>query len=50
MRLLPAAMTFGSRKTPPQGIDVDGVYIPGNVTLRTSRYTSCRSKFIRVLR
>lgn len=42
-RLIPAALTFGSRKTPSQGINVDGVHIPGDVTVRTSRYTVCRS-------
>ncbi|KAI1322478.1 benzoate 4-monooxygenase cytochrome P450 [Xylariaceae sp. FL0255] len=40
MRLLPAALTTspGSRRTPPEGLTVDGTFIPGGVNICTSRY------------
>jgi len=39
MRLLPAVLTFVMRVTPPEGINVDGTFIPGNVTLAAPRFT-----------
>ncbi|CAI6101292.1 unnamed protein product, partial [Clonostachys chloroleuca] len=38
MRLFPAGPTFGSRQTPPEGLDCDGVYIPGNVKIVAPRW------------
>lgn len=45
MRLLPAALTFGTRVTPPEGLYVDGTFIPGNTKIATSRYTVSRSEW-----
>ncbi|KAK7757123.1 hypothetical protein SLS62_000670 [Diatrype stigma] len=42
MRLIPAALTMGTRITPPEGIDVDGTWIPGNVKIVGPRYTIFR--------
>jgi len=39
MRLLPAVLTFVTRMTPPEGMDVDGTFIPGNVKLAAPRYS-----------
>ncbi|CAG9953639.1 unnamed protein product [Clonostachys rosea f. rosea IK726] len=39
MRLFPAGPTFGSRQTPPEGLDCDGVYIPGNVKIFAPRWS-----------
>lgn len=46
MRLLPAALTTspGSRISPSGGIEVDGIFIPGGVTICTSRYVLGRRK------
>ncbi|KAK5626265.1 hypothetical protein RRF57_001980 [Xylaria bambusicola] len=40
MRLLPVALTTnpGSRITPPEGLTIDGTFIPGGVKICTSRY------------
>ncbi|KAI0547129.1 benzoate 4-monooxygenase cytochrome P450 [Xylaria curta] len=40
MRLLPVALTTnpGSRVTPPEGLTIDGTFIPGGVKICTSRY------------
>ncbi|KAI0885722.1 benzoate 4-monooxygenase cytochrome P450 [Annulohypoxylon maeteangense] len=41
MRLLPAVMSCnpGSRVSPPQGLNIDGTFIPGGVKLCASRYS-----------
>lgn len=44
MRLIPAALTMGSRITPPEGVQVDGTWIPGGVKITGPRYTVFRSK------
>ena len=43
MRLHPAAMTGGARKTPDdQGVWIKGVFIPPKTTIFAPRYTICR--------
>lgn len=44
MRLIPAALTMGSRITPEEGIQIDGTWIPGNIKIAGPRYTIFRSK------
>ncbi|KAJ3577828.1 hypothetical protein NPX13_g2742 [Xylaria arbuscula] len=39
LRLYPAGPTFGSRQTPPEGLDCDGVHIPGDVKVIAPRYS-----------
>ncbi|KAJ6179762.1 hypothetical protein N7519_010223 [Penicillium mononematosum] len=39
MRLLPAVLTFSSRVTPPEGLMIDGTFIPGNTKICAPRYT-----------
>lgn len=39
MRLLPAVLTFSSRVTPPQGLLIDGTFIPGKTKICAPRYT-----------
>ncbi|KAJ5194317.1 hypothetical protein N7491_001654 [Penicillium cf. griseofulvum] len=39
MRLLPAVLTFSSRVTPPEGLTIDGMFIPGNTKICAPRYT-----------
>ncbi|TGO47638.1 hypothetical protein BCON_0269g00040 [Botryotinia convoluta] len=39
MRLLPAVLTFVTRVSPPEGMDVDGTHIPGNVKIAAPRYS-----------
>ncbi|OQE89490.1 hypothetical protein PENNAL_c0014G05119 [Penicillium nalgiovense] len=38
MRLLPAVLTFSSRVTPPEGLMIDGTFIPGNTKICAPRY------------
>ncbi|KAI1381207.1 benzoate 4-monooxygenase cytochrome P450 [Hypoxylon crocopeplum] len=42
MRLIPAALTMGSRVTPSEGIMIDGTFIPGKVKIVAPRYTIFR--------
>ncbi|KAJ6124316.1 hypothetical protein N7471_011633 [Penicillium samsonianum] len=42
MRLLPAVLTFSSRVTPPEGLMIDGTFIPGNTKICAPRYTTGR--------
>ena len=42
MRLLPAALTMGTRVTPPEGLYVDGCYIPGDTKIAAPRYSIFR--------
>jgi cytochrome P450 len=44
MRLLPAILTFSSRVTPPEGLVVEGKYIPGHTKICAPRYTLGRRK------
>jgi cytochrome P450 len=44
MRLLPAILTFGSRVTPPEGLVVQGRFIPGHTKICAPRYTISRRK------
>ncbi|KAL9105897.1 MAG: hypothetical protein Q9227_009008 [Pyrenula ochraceoflavens] len=39
MRLLPAVLTFVTRVSPPEGMYIDGTYIPGNIKLAAPRYS-----------
>jgi len=39
MRLLPVALTITTRVTPPEGIYIEGQYIPGNTKLAAPRYS-----------
>ncbi|KAB8294166.1 hypothetical protein EYC80_009606 [Monilinia laxa] len=39
MRLLPAVLTFVTRISPPEGMEVDGTHIPGNVKIAAPRYS-----------
>lgn len=43
MRLAPAALTMGTRITPPEGLQIDGTWIPGGVKIAGPRYTIFRS-------
>lgn len=45
MRLLPAVLTFVTRVSPPEGMYVDGTYIPGNIKLAAPRYSIGRRKW-----
>ncbi|KAI9715533.1 MAG: hypothetical protein M1828_000785 [Chrysothrix sp. TS-e1954] len=42
MRLYPAAMTGGSRITPPEGLQVDETWIPGGVKVAAPKYSIFR--------
>jgi cytochrome P450 len=44
MRLLPAILTFSSRVTPPEGLVVEGQYIPGYTKICAPRYSIGRRK------
>ena len=39
MRLLPAILTQSSRVTPPEGLTVEGTFIPGDVKVCAPRYS-----------
>ena len=45
MRLNPTAPAGHERMTPPQGLQIGPTYIPGNVTVFVSNYTTCRGRF-----
>lgn len=42
MRLLPAALTMGTRLTPPEGLHIDGTFIPGRTKIAAPRYSVFR--------
>ncbi|OKO95665.1 Tryprostatin B 6-hydroxylase [Penicillium subrubescens] len=42
MRLIPAALTMGTRTTPEEGMTVDGTYIPGGIKVAAPKYTIFR--------
>lgn len=42
MRLLPAALSMGTRMTPAEGLLVDGNFIPGNKKIAAPRYSILR--------
>jgi cytochrome P450 len=44
MRLLPAVPTFSSRVVGPQGITIDGTFIPGGTKICAPRYSIGRCK------
>lgn len=44
MRLLPAVLTFVTRVSPPEGMEVEGTWIPGNVKIAAPRYSIGRCK------
>jgi tryprostatin B 6-hydroxylase len=46
LRLHPPVPTALQRKTPPEGIEVDGTYIPGNTTVYCPQYVIGRSEKI----
>ena len=39
MRLLPAVLTFVTRVSPPGGMHIDGIFIPGNTKIAAPRYS-----------
>ena len=43
LRLLPAVPTAIIRMTPPGGISIDGIYIPGNMNVWSPQYAIGRS-------
>lgn len=45
LRLLPAILTAVSRKVPPEGLTVDGVFIPGGTKICAPRYSIGRCKY-----
>ncbi len=49
LRLYPAGPTFGSRLTPPEGLNCDGVYIPGGVKVVAPRWSAGRRKILLLL-
>lgn len=44
LRMYPPVPTALQRKTPPEGIDIGGVYIPGSMTVWCPQYAMGRSK------
>ena len=44
LRLHPPVPTALQRKTPPEGIEIDGVHIPGDMTVWCPQYAIGRSK------
>lgn len=42
LRMHPSVPTGGYRETPAEGLNIDGTYIPGNVTIVAPRYTMGR--------
>ncbi|KAK9422223.1 putative Tryprostatin B 6-hydroxylase [Seiridium unicorne] len=42
MRLIPAALTMGTRITPPEGLEIDETWIPGGTRIAGPRYTIFR--------
>lgn len=44
MRLYPAALTMGSRVTPPEGVWFEDTFIPGSVKVAAPRYSIFRRK------
>ena len=49
LRLHPPVPTALQRKTPPEGIEIDGVHIPGDMTVWCPQYAIGRSKSDRAL-
>lgn len=49
MRLIPAALSMGTRVVPPQGIEIEGTFIPGDVKIAAPRYTIFRRKYFKLL-
>lgn len=45
MRLLPAVLTFVTRVSPPEGMEVEGTFIPGNIKIAAPRYSIGRREF-----
>ncbi|PGH28239.1 hypothetical protein AJ80_00130 [Polytolypa hystricis UAMH7299] len=44
LRLHPSVPTAAQRLTPPEGIDIDGIHIPGNMTVWCPQYVVGRSE------
>lgn len=44
MRLLPAVLTFVTRVSPPEGMKIEGTFIPGNIKIAAPRYSIGRRK------
>ena len=44
MRLLPAVLTFVTRVSPSEGMNVEGTFIPGNIKIAAPRYSIGRRK------
>lgn len=52
LRLHPSVPTGGYRESPPQGVEIAGQFIPGNITIVSPRYTMGRrtsSPFLPIL-
>lgn len=49
LRLQPPVPSGLLRKTPPEGISIDGVYIPGNINISIPSYTLGRCEWIQFL-
>jgi tryprostatin B 6-hydroxylase len=45
LRLYPPVPSALQRMTPPEGIDIDGTFIPGNMTVYCPQYVIGRSEF-----
>ena len=45
LRLHPPVSGVLPRKTPPEGVEVDGIHIPGNMTVSCPMYPMGRCKF-----
>lgn len=45
LRLHPPVSGVLPRKTPPEGIEIDGIHIPGNMTVSCPMYPMGRCKF-----
>ncbi|KAJ5622751.1 cytochrome P450 [Penicillium lividum] len=39
MRLIPAVLTFGTRVSPPEGLTIEGTFIPGGTKICAPRYS-----------
>lgn len=46
LRLHPAVPTLLQRKTPPEGITIEGTYVPGNMIVSCPQYVLGRSESI----
>ena len=45
LRLYPGVPTAMQRLTPPEGLDINGTFVPGNTVVYCPQYAICRSMF-----